>query len=85
MNCNNLNDRLIDFIEGQLEKEEELDVKRHIDSCADCLQELESLRSLLEDIGSFGKSYNEEENIHWANYLPQVRERINRKKRRSCG
>ena len=82
MNCNNINDRLIDFIEGQLEEEEKLAVKRHIDSCEDCLQDLESLRPLLEDVGSFGKSYNEEENILWANYLPQVRERINRKKER---
>jgi hypothetical protein len=44
-------DRLQDFAEGLLDPEMELEVRRHLEGCPRCREELERVSSLIDDLG----------------------------------
>ena len=42
--------QLHDFLEGALDPEEETAVQEHLNSCSECMAEMESLTELLQDL-----------------------------------
>ena len=46
MNCTNIENKLVDFIDGTLSKEEANDIQNHIESCASCKNAFEETSTL---------------------------------------
>ena len=46
MNCSDLNEALVDLVDGRLDGPERRDVERHLEACANCRALVEDLRSL---------------------------------------
>ena len=44
MKCNDIENKLIDYIEENLTKEESLEIKKHIDACATCQKEVNEMQ-----------------------------------------
>lgn len=64
MNCNKIEDKLIDYIERDLSKEEELEIKRHIDECEDCKKEYKELKSTIIYIKNNSKDIDKEKELN---------------------
>lgn len=52
MDCENIKEYFIDYIDGNLSEEEKQKVETHLESCKECSQELLALRSLVNDMNS---------------------------------
>lgn len=48
MNCKDMEERLIDYIDGELSNEENTEVKDHLDKCSNCQNEYEELKSTID-------------------------------------
>jgi len=48
MKCDQIRDRLTEFIDSELSKDEYKEFSAHIDNCIDCQRELESIKSFLD-------------------------------------
>ncbi len=46
MRCNSVKNQLIDFVEGNLTKEEAFKIQSHINSCTDCKKEIDQMQLL---------------------------------------
>ncbi len=80
MRCKEVSQVLIDYHENSLQADERRRVERHLSECEKCrdrLKEVEQLYQLLarERVPSPGESF-------WTGFLPEVRARIERKKKR---
>lgn len=58
MLCKDVEDKIIDYIDGLLEKEDYLIVKNHIENCAGCKNNLEELTQAIDCIGEINKNIN---------------------------
>jgi len=52
MNCSRINELLSEYIDGQLDKEQEALVKDHLLLCGDCRDEFESIKAIVREMGS---------------------------------
>ena len=80
MRCKEVSQVLIDYHESSLDADQRRWVKQHLSECEKCrdqLKEIEQLYQLLarERVPSPGESF-------WTGFLPEVRARIERKKKR---
>ncbi len=49
MECNEIRDQLVKFIDDEVSDEEREAIQTHVDSCAECSKELESLRNVVSE------------------------------------
>jgi hypothetical protein len=52
MNCTQIRELLSEYMDGMLDKEPKDLVKKHLETCKDCREELASLRAISEELGS---------------------------------
>ncbi len=52
MNCSRIKELLSEYLDGQLDKEQEALVKDHLLLCGDCRDEFESMKAVVREIGS---------------------------------
>lgn len=72
MNCEDIREKLIDYIDGDLDKQEEEVVKNHLGECEECRSELEQLQSIASYIE------NKKQQIITPNNLVQnVKDKLN--------
>jgi len=55
MNCSRIKDLFSEYIDGQLDKEQEALVKDHLLVCSDCRDEFESMKAVIREMGSLDK------------------------------
>ena len=48
MNCKDMEERLITYIDGELSPEENMRVKEHLENCSTCMEEYEKLKSTID-------------------------------------
>lgn len=72
MDCKYVKERLIDYIDGDLAKDEEIIIKEHIENCSECNQEYTDLRSTIDYMVDKSKKIKTEKDI-------KLGTRINRK------
>ena len=48
MNCSYINNRLLEFLDGSLSKEDNTLFEQHLESCDNCLEELRRTKQLME-------------------------------------
>src|SRR4051812_42872614 len=46
MNCDTLNEALVDLVDGRLDGAEQRDIERHLEACANCRALVEDMRSI---------------------------------------
>ncbi len=51
MNCDKMENRLHDYVDGVLTPEERQEVERHLEACANCRQEMQFLQALRQQVG----------------------------------
>jgi hypothetical protein len=73
MNCDRIKEKLNEYIEDTLPAHWKDLVREHLSTCANCSEELESLKAYLETLGSLEKIEAPE------NFLKSVHERLERK------
>ena len=56
MNCNEVQSRLDDYIDGGLSEREGKEVELHLQVCTNCREEFQELRSLLSDVAALPRS-----------------------------
>ncbi len=52
MKCAGIKQLLSEYVDGVLDADTKAQIEEHISSCADCQQELQELKALVEDLGS---------------------------------
>ena len=50
MNCKDMEERLITYIDGELSLEENMRVKEHLENCSTCMEEYEKLKTDFDKI-----------------------------------
>lgn len=70
MNCAGIKGLLSEYIDGVLDAQTETVIKEHISTCADCHKEMEELKALIKDIGSFEQAMAPDD------FLDRVHKRI---------
>lgn len=73
MNCRDCQDRLTEYLDGTLPKEEAQALQAHLASCLVCQKEERALVGVLREARA---PLPEPSELFWINFLPQVRERI---------
>lgn len=63
MNCNKIEENIIDYIEGTLNKEEKLEIQRHISECEGCKKEYEELKATIHYIKDESKDIGENKQL----------------------
>ncbi len=56
MHCKEIEEKLIDYIDGILDEEEARAVNEHIENCGDCKKNLDGLKETINDIGEANKN-----------------------------
>jgi hypothetical protein len=56
LNCSAINEKLYDYIEGNLEKEEECFIAQHLKTCAACKQHYEEKYRMLSSLKRYGET-----------------------------
>jgi hypothetical protein len=70
MNCAGIKELLSEYIDGVLDAQTEAQIKKHTAACAGCRKEMEELKTLVENIGSFQQAKAPDD------FLDQLHERI---------
>ncbi len=79
MNCKEVHFLLNDYFEGSLPNEDKRRMEQHLKECESCrldLKEIEQIHSILKQ-----DSVTQPEESFWINFLPEVRSRIEKKRK----
>ena len=63
MNCKDIEEKLIDYIDGELSSEESKKIKDHLKNCSNCKNEHEELKSAIDYVVNNSNSINSEKDI----------------------
>lgn len=63
MDCKYVKERLIDYIDGDLDNDEESLIKEHLNTCAECKKEFEELKSTIDYLVDKSNKINTEKDI----------------------
>lgn len=73
MNCEEVNELLIDYVEGELPKRQTLDIARHLEQCSGCAQEVSEMESVIDTVSL---TVEDPGDSYFASIFPRVMERI---------
>jgi hypothetical protein len=76
MNCDKMENRLHDYVDGVLAPQERQEVERHLEVCADCRAEMQFLQALRQQVASLPQNLEPPRNL-W----PEIAARIEPQKR----
>lgn len=71
MNCADVNDMMLDFVEGELADDESTAIRTHIDDCEPCKAKLRDFRGLFGELGA-ARSLDNRRNRPEASEIPQT-------------
>ena len=74
--CKIIQQKLMDFVEGELPAADAGTVRQHLEGCHACQARLEGLEATLEAART--AKVPQPSSTFWANYLPEVRQKIKR-------
>ena len=55
MKCEELEEKIIDYLDNKLDKEENLEIEKHLETCERCLDEFRDLQQVMKHISSKGE------------------------------
>lgn len=58
MNCKDMEDRLMDYIDGELSSEESKEVEAHLESCSNCKRDYEEIKSTIDYVETKSNNIN---------------------------
>lgn len=73
MTCDEVNELMIDYIEGELPKRQTLEIGKHLEECTKCAQEVREMESVIDTVSV---TVEDPGDTYFSSIFPRVMERI---------